>query len=157
LGAAGFRVDMAGSLIKSSREKNQAGDIESVNKKAALNEMQKFWQDIRAMLDLEHPEAVLISEWMKPDQSIPAGFHSDFSRGGKLGVLRQSLDLGKTHTLGEFGVSQPFTGTPDDILNGFIEQTNEAQTDGCEVRNSEKQLEITMTPHSYIIIKKKGE
>jgi len=63
MGASGFRVDMAGSLIK--------GD-------PGNRETMKLWQEIRAWLDVEFPDACLISEWGVPSQAIQAGFHMDF-------------------------------------------------------------------------------
>jgi glycosidase len=63
LGADGFRVDMAFSLVKAD-----PGHRETI----------KFWQDIRSWLDKEYPEAVLISEWGVPSLAIQAGFHVDF-------------------------------------------------------------------------------
>ena len=63
LGVSGFRVDMAASLIK-----DDPGHAET----AAL------WSGMRAWLDREHPDAVLISEWGDPVTSVPAGFHADF-------------------------------------------------------------------------------
>ncbi|MCX4312508.1 MAG: alpha-amylase family glycosyl hydrolase [Clostridia bacterium] len=64
-GADGFRVDMAGSLVK-----NDGAD----NEKPATSEI---WRDIRAMLDKEYPDTVLVSEWSDP-QAIRAGFDADF-------------------------------------------------------------------------------
>jgi len=61
-GVDGFRVDLASSLIKNDPEKVECG---------------KLWQRIRAWMDENHPDHVLISEWSKPDQAIPAGFHID--------------------------------------------------------------------------------
>jgi maltose alpha-D-glucosyltransferase/alpha-amylase len=63
LGADGFRVDMAGSLVK-----NDSG----------LKETMKLWHDVRAMFDREYPEAVLMSEWSDPQKAILGGFHVDF-------------------------------------------------------------------------------
>jgi glycosidase len=63
LGASGFRVDMAGSLVK-----NDPGGQETA----------RLWQELRAWLDIAHPEARLISEWSDPKVAIPAGFHMDF-------------------------------------------------------------------------------
>ena len=63
MGADGFRVDMAGSLIK-----GEGGRLETI----------KLWQDVRAFLDREFPEAALISEWGIPDESLAGGFHMDF-------------------------------------------------------------------------------
>jgi glycosidase len=63
LGVAGFRVDMAASLIK-----DDPGYAET----AAL------WTRMRAWLDREHPGAVIISEWGDPAVAVPAGFDADF-------------------------------------------------------------------------------
>ncbi|GAP15598.1 glycosidase [Longilinea arvoryzae] len=62
-GVSGFRVDMAGSLVKGA-----GGDKETA----------RFWSEIRAWLDIAYPEAVLVSEWAQPATAIPAGFHMDF-------------------------------------------------------------------------------
>ena len=63
MGCDGFRVDMAGSLVKN--------DIDGSGNIA-------LWQDFRAFLDREFPEAALISEWGEPDKSLRGGFHMDF-------------------------------------------------------------------------------
>lgn len=63
LGASGFRVDMAFSLVK--------GDYGS-------RETSKLWREIRTWLDQEFPDACLVSEWGVPSIAIPAGFHMDF-------------------------------------------------------------------------------
>jgi len=62
-GVAGFRVDMAASLVK-----DDPGRLET----AAL------WGEMRAWMDEAHPDRVLISEWGDPKTSVPAGFHADF-------------------------------------------------------------------------------
>ena len=62
-GCDGFRVDMAGSLIK-----NDKGSVETI----------KLWQDMRSFLDQTYPDAALISEWGEPDKSLMGGFHMDF-------------------------------------------------------------------------------
>jgi len=62
-GAAGFRVDMAGSLVKNDKEARKTSE---------------FWREVRAMLDRDYPEAVLIAEWSNPAVAIKAGFHVDF-------------------------------------------------------------------------------
>ncbi len=64
-GCDGFRVDMADSLVKNDGNQNE---------KSATSEI---WRDVRAMLDSEYPDAVIISEWSDP-QSLRAGFHADF-------------------------------------------------------------------------------
>ncbi|MCD7772368.1 MAG: alpha-glucosidase C-terminal domain-containing protein [Oscillospiraceae bacterium] len=63
MGCDGFRVDMAGSLVKNDPEGK--GTI-------------RLWQNVRGFLDKEFPEAALISEWGDPDKSLAGGFHMDF-------------------------------------------------------------------------------
>ncbi len=62
LGADGFRVDLAASLIRNDPDHQGISAL---------------WHDYRAWLDLEYPEAALISEWSDPSVAIPAGFHID--------------------------------------------------------------------------------
>ncbi|MFI7273306.1 alpha-amylase family glycosyl hydrolase [Streptomyces sp. NPDC049879] len=63
LGLAGFRVDMAHSLVKDDPDLVETG---------------KLWTELRAWLDDAHPEAALLAEWGDPAVSVPAGFHADF-------------------------------------------------------------------------------
>lgn len=62
MGCSGFRVDMAGSLVKN--DANQS--------------IRFFWQDIRKMLNTQYPDAFIVSEWSLPKEAIHAGFHADF-------------------------------------------------------------------------------
>lgn len=62
-GCDGFRVDMAGSLVK-----NDFSGKENI----------QLWKEFRKFLDEEFPDAVMISEWGEPDKSIEGGFHMDF-------------------------------------------------------------------------------
>jgi len=66
MGASGFRVDMAASLVK-----------DDPGSRATI----QLWREIRAWLDRDYPEAVLISEWGRPERAIQAGFHIDFYLG----------------------------------------------------------------------------
>lgn len=63
LGVAGFRVDMASSLVK-----DDPGFVETG----------RLWTELRGWLDCAHPEAVLLAEWGDPGVGVPAGFHGDF-------------------------------------------------------------------------------
>ncbi len=63
-GCDGFRVDMADSLVKEDDEVKSATG--------------KIWQDIRAMLDKDYPDAALVSEWCNPVCALKYGFHADF-------------------------------------------------------------------------------
>ena len=82
-GCDGFRVDMADSLVKE--------DDADKSCTAAI------WREIREMLDRDYPEAVLVSEWSNPVQSLcRAGFHADFYldhwHNGYHSLLRQTDD-----------------------------------------------------------------
>ncbi|OGF50389.1 MAG: hypothetical protein A2231_02530 [Candidatus Firestonebacteria bacterium RIFOXYA2_FULL_40_8] len=63
MGADGFRVDMAASLMKGPKSSRY---------------INKIWREIRQMLDRDYPEAMIVSEWGSPDRAIKAGFHCDF-------------------------------------------------------------------------------
>jgi maltose alpha-D-glucosyltransferase/alpha-amylase len=63
LGVAGFRVDMASSLVK-----DDPGFVETG----------KLWTELRDWLDRAHPGTALLSEWGDPAVAVPAGFHADF-------------------------------------------------------------------------------
>ncbi|MYS22987.1 trehalose synthase [Streptomyces sp. DvalAA-14] len=62
-GVAGFRVDMAFSLVK-----DDPGMVETG----------RLWTGIRQWIDREYPDRALIAEWGDPGVSVPAGFHADF-------------------------------------------------------------------------------
>jgi len=80
MGADGFRVDMAFSLIKED---------------PGHRETKKLWRGMRRMFDREYPEAILISEWSHASKAIPAGFHVDFmvqfGRSGYTSLFRKEL------------------------------------------------------------------
>lgn len=63
MGCDGFRVDMAGSLVKADEEGK--GTI-------------ALWQKVREFLNEEFPDAAMVSEWGEPDKSLQGGFHMDF-------------------------------------------------------------------------------
>lgn len=63
LGADGFRVDMAMSLVKNDPDHR---------------ETMRLWREIREMFDNDYPDAALMSEWSEPSKAIVSGFHVDF-------------------------------------------------------------------------------
>ncbi len=106
-GCDGFRVDMAGSLVKNDEESR--GTI-------------ALWQDIRGFLDKEFPEAVLISEWGEPDKSIEAGFHMDFL-----------LHFGPSHYNDLFRCEKPFfcgKGDASEFVKKYLESCRKADGKG---------------------------
>lgn len=82
MGCDGFRVDMAGSLVKN--DEKSKGTI-------------SLWQKIREFLDNEFPDAAMVSEWGEPDKSLQGGFHMDFL-----------LHFGPSHYNDLFRCEEPF-------------------------------------------------
>lgn len=89
MGCDGFRVDMAGSLVKG--DEDGKGTI-------------KLWQNIREFLDNEFPEAAMVSEWGEPDKSLQGGFHMDFL-----------LHFGPSHYNDLFRCEKPFFAGEGDV------------------------------------------
>lgn len=107
-GCDGFRVDMAGSLVKN--------DNESSDSNVSL------WQDFREFLDREFPQAAMISEWGEPDKSLRGGFHMDFL-----------LHFGPSHYNDLFRCAEPYfssrgKGEIAQFLKKYID--NIGKTDG---------------------------
>ena len=63
-GCDGFRVDMAASLVKNDDDKKTGTSA--------------VWKDVRRMLDLEFPDAAMVSEWSNPPLALRAGYDMDF-------------------------------------------------------------------------------
>ena len=63
MGCDGFRVDMAGSLVK-----NDTDQEETI----------KIWQNINGYIHKKYPQAVTISEWGEPTRALRGGFDADF-------------------------------------------------------------------------------
>ncbi|MBQ8297056.1 MAG: glycosylase [Ruminococcus sp.] len=99
MGCDGFRVDMAGSLVKC--DEDGKGTI-------------KVWQNIRAFLDAEFPDAVMISEWGEPDKSLQGGFHMDFL-----------LHFGPSHYNDLFRCEAPFFSGNGDVSE-FVKKYKES-------------------------------
>ncbi len=82
MGCGGFRVDMAGSLVKNDTDSQ--GTI-------------RLWQEVREFLNEEFPMAAMVSEWGEPDKSLQGGFHMDFL-----------LHFGPSHYNDLFRCEEPF-------------------------------------------------
>lgn len=107
MGCDGFRVDMAGSLVKHDEEGK--GTI-------------KLWQNIREFLDEEFPDAAMVSEWGEPDKSLQGGFHMDFL-----------LHFGPSHYNDLFRCEYPYFDGKGDIsefVNKYIESFEKSQHKG---------------------------
>ena len=62
MGCDGFRIDMAGSLVKN--------DVTS--------ETSKYWKTVREFLDKEYPGTYTVAEWSYPKDAVRGGFNADF-------------------------------------------------------------------------------
>jgi maltose alpha-D-glucosyltransferase/alpha-amylase len=62
MGCDGFRIDMAGSLVK-----NDDG-----------SETSKYWKTVREFLEREYPGTFTIAEWSYPKDAVKGGFNADF-------------------------------------------------------------------------------
>lgn len=70
MGADGFRVDMADSLVKND-DNNGEGSLGKDNTIHA-------WQEMLGIVKDEYPQAAFVSEWGRPRQALAAGFDMDF-------------------------------------------------------------------------------
>lgn len=109
MGCDGFRVDMAGSLVKNDKESK--GTI-------------ALWQDVREFLNKEFPDAAMISEWGEPDKSIQGGFHMDFL-----------LHFGPSHYNDLFRCEEPYfssrgKGDISEFVAKYMENYNKSEGKG---------------------------
>lgn len=109
MGCDGFRVDMAGSLVKN--DPDSKGTI-------------KLWQNVREFLNAEFPKAAMVSEWGEPDKSILGGFHMDFL-----------LHFGPSHYNDLFRCEEPFfssrgKGDVSVFVEKYIENYKKADKKG---------------------------
>ncbi|MFI6444778.1 alpha-amylase family glycosyl hydrolase [Kitasatospora sp. NPDC050543] len=122
LGLAGFRVDMASTLVK-----DDPGYVETA----------KLWNELRDWLDRTHPGAALFAEWGDPAVAVGAGFHADFFLqfgGATRGLPLRSLLNNNAGTVEEFWQQGPCyfdaegNGSPQVFLDAWRDAA--ALTDG---------------------------
>lgn len=109
MGCDGFRVDMAGSLVKN--DPDSKGTI-------------ALWQKVRAFLDKEFPQAAFVSEWGEPDKSLLGGFHMDFL-----------LHFGPSHYNDLFRCENPYfakngKGDASEFIKKYIENYDKTDKKG---------------------------
>lgn len=109
MGCDGFRVDMAGSLVK--HDEDGKGTI-------------KLWQNVREFLDKEFPQAAMVSEWGEPDKSLQGGFHMDFL-----------LHFGPSHYNDLFRCEEPFfssrgKGDVSEFVKKYVENYEKSEKKG---------------------------
>lgn len=109
MGCDGFRVDMAGSLVKNDPESK--GTI-------------ALWQNVREFLDIEYPNAAMVSEWGEPDKSLQGGFHMDFL-----------LHFGPSHYNDLFRCDEPYfckrgKGDAGEFVKKYLENYEKSERKG---------------------------
>lgn len=109
MGCDGFRVDMAGSLVK--HDEDGKGTI-------------KLWQNVREFLNKEFPNAAMVSEWSEPDKSLQGGFHMDFL-----------LHFGTSHYNDLFRCEEPFfssrgKGDVSEFVSKYLENYEKSEKKG---------------------------
>ncbi|MBR1962952.1 MAG: alpha-amylase [Alistipes sp.] len=63
MGADGFRVDMANSLVKGDNVEQDG--------------VKRLWKEIFAWYNAKYPDNIMLAEWSNPKQAISAGFNID--------------------------------------------------------------------------------
>ena len=91
-GVAGFRVDMAFSLVKDDVEPH-AGTVATT----------EIWREIREWLDVAHPEAVIIPEGTEPRTGARLAFDADFF----LVIMAEHATLFDNHAAGILPFQEP--------------------------------------------------
>lgn len=109
MGCDGFRVDMAGSLVK--HDEDGKGTI-------------RLWKNVREFLDREFPQAAMVSEWGEPDKSLQGGFHMDFL-----------LHFGPSHYNDLFRCPEPFfsgrgKGDISEFVKKYVENYEKSEKKG---------------------------
>lgn len=109
MGCDGFRVDMAGSLVK--LDEDGKGTI-------------ALWKKVRAFLDEEFPNAAMVSEWGEPDKSLQGGFHMDFL-----------LHFGPSHYNDLFRCEEPYfsrrgRGDISEFVQKYLENYEKSEKKG---------------------------
>lgn len=115
-GVAGFRVDMAFSLIKDDRDRARG--------RAASTEV---WREIREWLDVTYPAAVIVPEGNEPRTGAPLAFHADFF----LVIHEEHASLFDNHFAGELPFHERrepfFDAAGAGSLEAFIDGWNHAK------------------------------
>ena len=119
MGASGFRVDMAMSLVKNDPDRTGTS---------------RLWTEVRAWLDAEYPEAALIAEWGNPAQAIPAGFHMDFLLGfsnpGWVSLVRKGRKGNRQYPYGWSFFDESGHGTIMQFLDEYLPLLKQTKGDG---------------------------
>ncbi len=146
MGADGFRVDMAPSLIKNDPDKVETN---------------KLWAEVRSHMQKKFPESVLIAEWGHPGRAVQAGFMMDF-------MIHLGPDAFSSMFFNEEGTYPRDScyfrldgkGTPTDFVSAYMNNLRDVDGKGyicvptanhdfqrlaCGSRNTPEQLKVALT------------
>jgi len=146
MGADGFRVDMAYSVIKNDKD---------------FSVTFKFWQEIRIWFHSKYPNGCLIAEWGCPELAINAGFMIDFMMHyWTPGYPSLFFNQEGTVTRNDCFFSIEGSGSPVEFIKYYTEQMEKVEGKGfvsipsanhdfqrpaSGTRNTENQLKVLMT------------
>jgi len=146
MGCDGFRVDMAGSLVKKDPD---------------LVETSNLWREIRTHFQNRFPEGILLAEWGNPQQAIKVGFMMDFI----IHLRKSGYDTMFFNNTGTYRHDTCYfdakgIGSPDYFINNLKTQLSAVGDNGyiciptanhdfqrpcCGDRNTVPQLKTVMT------------
>ncbi len=109
MGCDGFRVDMAGTLVKNDYDKS-----------ATI----KLWQELLGKVKMEFPESAFVAEWGDPQKALPAGFDMDFL-----------LHAGPSHYMDLFRTETPYfaadeSGSIKDFFEAYMKTLSDTEGRG---------------------------
>lgn len=146
MGCDGFRVDMAGSLVKNDPQ---------------LKGTTALWQGIRKHFQELYPEGILLAEWSNPQKALKVGFMMDFIiHFGKTGYRELMFNEVGTYRRDTCFFDERGLGNPTKYINNLLECLSVAGNSGhlciptgnhdfqrirCGRRNSTKEVRAALT------------
>jgi maltose alpha-D-glucosyltransferase/alpha-amylase len=153
MGADGFRADMAGALVKNAH----VGEDDPMFSRRDEGTKQ-FWQEVRAILDKDYPEAFMVSEWSYPESAIEGGFHADFYHwfpGYSDLLQKESWRILNGYSEGHSFFDREGKGNIKNFLDRYVEQYDKTKGKGyiclplgnhdlsrLNIRRSDRELEM---------------
>ncbi|MDD2962182.1 MAG: alpha-amylase family glycosyl hydrolase [Muribaculaceae bacterium] len=145
MGCDGFRVDMAGSLVKNDPE---------------LKGTSRLWHEIRQHFQSLYPEGILLAEWSAPQKAVKVGFMMDFIiHFGKTGYRNMMFNNAGTFPRDTCYFDARGCGNPNPFIDNLIDclaaigdsahisiptGNHDFQRPNCGSRNSIEQLRTSM-------------
>lgn len=146
MGCDGFRVDLAGSLIKNDPQ---------------LKSTTYLWHEIRTHFQSLYPEGILLAEWSNPQKAIQVGFMMDFILCfGNTGYSQMMFNQVGTYRKDTCYFDLKGIGNPN-LFTSYLKKSIHAvgdkghiciptsnhdfQRPNCGPRNSVEQLKASMT------------